>query len=50
MYIAMGGRGFKPLPEGCILLNQRSEMLSKCRHKLKFSLKKVKEEGDNGEQ
>ena len=46
----MGSRGFKLLPEGCALLNKRSEIMSMCRHKLKFTLKKVKEEEDNGEQ
>ena len=49
MHIAMGRRGFKTLPEECVLLN-KSEIMRKCRHKLKFTLDKVKEEEDNSEQ
>ena len=49
MHIAMGRRGFKTLPEECVLLN-KSEIMRKCRHKLKFTLEKVKEEEDNSEQ
>ena len=44
MHIALGRKGFKQLPDGCILLNKRSELMSKCRHRAKFTLKKVKEE------
>ena len=46
MHIAMGHKGFTKLPKGCILLNQRSEIMSKCRHKLKFTLKKVEDVQD----
>ena len=34
------------LPEGCELLNKRSELMSKCRHQAKFTLKRVKEDGE----
>ena len=44
MHIALGHKGFVPLPEGCILLNKRSELMSKCGHQAKFTLNKVKEE------
>ena len=41
MHIAMGTRGFKRLPEGCILLNKRQEIMAKCRHKRKYTLAMV---------
>ena len=44
MHIALGRKGFKKLPEGCELLNKRSELMSKCRHQAKFTLKRVKED------
>ena len=44
MHIAMGSRGFKRLPEGCILLNKRQEIMAKCRHKRKYTLQMVKED------
>ena len=44
MHIALGRRGFIQLPKGCKLLNKRSELMSKCRHQAKFTLKRVKEE------
>ena len=47
MHIALGRKGFKKLPDGCILLNKRSELMSKCRHRAKFTLEKVKEEDDD---
>ena len=46
MHIALGRKGFIELPKGCNLLNQRSELMSKCRHQAKFTLKRVKEEED----
>ena len=42
-HIALGEKGFKTLPPGCILLNKRSEIMGKCRHQLSQSLFKVKE-------
>ena len=42
-HIALGEKGFKKLPPGCILLNKRSEIMGKCRHQLSQSLFKVKE-------
>ena len=47
MHIALGQRGLVQLPKGCILLNKRSELMSKCRHKAKFTLNKVKEEDED---
>ena len=44
MHIALGRKGFKQLPDGCILLNKRRELMSKCRHRAKFKLKNVMEE------
>ena len=44
MHIALGRKGFKKLPDGCKPLNKRSELMSKCRHQAKFTLKRVKEE------
>ena len=46
MHIALGRKGFKELPDGCILLNKRSELMSKCRHRAKFTLGKVEKEED----
>ena len=43
MFISMGDKGPKKLPPGCVLLNRRSEILGKCRHKAKFTLARVKE-------
>ena len=45
MHIALGKNGFQRLPPDCILLNKRSEIMGKCRHKLSYTLSKVKEEG-----
>ena len=45
MHIALGKNGFQRLPPDCILLNKRSEIMGKCRHKLSHTLSKVKEEG-----
>ena len=47
MHIALGRRGFIQLPKGCNLLNKRSELMSKCRHQAKFTLKRVKEEEED---
>ena len=41
MHIAMGRRGFKRLPEGCVLLNKRQEIMAKCRHKRRHTLARV---------
>ena len=43
MFIAMRDKGPKKLPPGCVLLNRRSEILGKCRHKAKYTLARVKE-------
>ena len=40
MHIALGRRGFTQLP------NKRSELMFKCHHQAKFTLKRVKEEED----
>ena len=45
MHIALGKDGFQKLPPDCILLNRRSEIMGKCRHKLSYTLSKVKEGG-----
>ena len=47
MHIALGHKGFTKLPDGCELLNKRSELMSKCRHQAKFTLARVKEEDDD---
>ena len=44
MHIALGRKGYKRLPPDCVLLNKRSEIMGKCRHKLSYTLSKVKEE------
>ena len=44
MHIAMGRRGFKRLPEGCVLLNKRQEIMAKCRHKRRHTLARVEDQ------
>ena len=47
MHIAMGTKGFSKLPPGCIILNKRSEIMSKCPHKRAFSLAEVGQKENN---
>ena len=49
MHIALGRKGFKKLPDGCKPLNKRSELMSKCRHQAKFTLRRVKEDEEEDE-
>ena len=44
MHIALGKKGFNELPEGCIMLNKRSEIMSKCPHKRQFTLAMAKQQ------
>ena len=43
MHIALGKKGFNELPEDCVMLNKRSEIMSKCPHKRQFTLALVKQ-------
>ena len=49
MHIALGRKGFIKLPDGCKPLNKRSELMSKCRHQAKFTLRRVKEDEEEDE-
>ena len=42
MFIARGTKGFSKLPQGCVMLNKKSEIMSKCPHMRKFSLAEAK--------
>ena len=42
MHIARGTKGFSKLPQGCVILNKKSEIMAKCPHKRKFSLAEAK--------
>ena len=42
MHIARGAKGFSKLPQGCVILNKKSEIMAKCPHMRKFSLAEAK--------
>ena len=42
LHIALGKKGFTTLPENCVMLNKRSEIMNKCPHKRQFTLAMAK--------